>query len=311
VSKKRFIILSTLILSFPIAYKLLTPMPMTSPMSAKQMNIKVAKKKAESSTETATKELKKSNISTAPPPAVEATKPTATEATTSTQTVKPKVAEIKKTSVKSEVAQPSAVTTAPIGVNQKAEAILAKAPTLNPKVLKLALTAYTNAHKIGVKAKRNILTIIDYSKPSDHKRLWVIDLNKNAILYNTFAAHGKNTGDRMAKSFSNKPNSKSSSIGLFVTKETYHGAHGLSLRIHGLDKGFNDNALKRAVVIHGASYVNEYVAKANGRIGRSWGCPAVPYALSTPIINTIKGGTLVFSYAPGLMYEVKSKFLKA
>jgi hypothetical protein len=194
-------------------------------------------------------------------------------------------------------------------LNDKARVILQKAPNINPKALKLALKAYQSADKLGVQHQKGILSIIDFSKPDNAKRLWIVDLNRNKILFNTLVAHGVNSGDLYATRFSNAPSSLCSSIGLYLTKNAYQGTFGLSLRLDGLDKGFNDNALKRAVVFHGGTFVSDFLVKQCGKIGRSWGCPTVAQHLAYPIIHTIKNGTLVFAYAPNRSYEAKSRFL--
>ena len=146
-------------------------------------------------------------------------------------------------------------------------------------------------------SNENIVTIIDFSKPSTEKRLFILDLKKQELLYHTFVAHGKNTGVNMATKFSNNKGSNQSSLGLYRTGESYQGKHGYSLRLDGLEKGFNDNARSRAVVIHSASYVSEAFIKRHGRLGRSWGCPAVPFEISEEIIDLIKGGSCLYIYA--------------
>ncbi len=143
---------------------------------------------------------------------------------------------------------------------------------------------------------KNLITLIDFSKPSTAKRLYVIDLNKREIVFNTFVAHGQGTGNNYAKHFSNTEGSHQSSLGLYKTSNTYFGKHGYSLKLIGLDPGVNDNAMKRAIVIHGAEYVSEDFIKEHGRLGRSWGCPAVPKLLAKPIIDKIKNGSCVYIY---------------
>jgi hypothetical protein len=144
--------------------------------------------------------------------------------------------------------------------------------------------------------KKDILTIIDFSLSSNNKRLWVIDLATNTILFHSLVAHGRNTGGEFANNFSNTNQSLMSSLGFYVTAETYKGKHGVSLKLDGLEKGINDNARERAVVIHGASYVSESFIKTNKILGRSQGCPAIPENLATPIINTIMNGSCLFIY---------------
>ena len=148
----------------------------------------------------------------------------------------------------------------------------------------------------------DIVTIIDFSKPSTEKRMFILDLRNQKILYHTYVAHGKNTGVNMATKFSNNKGSNQSSLGLFRTGESYQGKHGYSLRLDGLEKGFNDNARNRAVVMHSASYVSEGFIRMHGRLGRSWGCPAVPVEISKEIIDLIKGGSCLYIYAKDAHY---------
>ena len=147
-------------------------------------------------------------------------------------------------------------------------------------------------------ANNSVVTIADFSLQSNKKRLFIIDLKNYKVLYNTYVSHGQNTGREFATSFSNQNETHKSSPGFYVTSQTYIGKHGLSLRLQGMEKGINDKAMERGIVVHGASYVSESIANARGWIGRSHGCPAVPDHLSTPIINTIKGGTCLFIYHP-------------
>lgn len=145
---------------------------------------------------------------------------------------------------------------------------------------------------------KDILTIADFSQSSNTKRLWVIDMANYKILYNTLVAHGRNTGNEFATSFSNVASSYKSSLGLYTTGAVYTGKHGMSLKLNGLEKGVNDNALARAVVMHGADYVSESFIKANSRLGRSLGCPAIPNDMVKPIINAIKGKSCLYIYHP-------------
>lgn len=146
--------------------------------------------------------------------------------------------------------------------------------------------------------EKNILTLIDFSLSSNSKRLWIIDLDNNIILYNTLVAHGKNTGEEFATAFSNAQSSFKSSLGFYATAETYIGKHGFSLRLDGLEKGVNSSARARAVVMHGAEYVNEEFIRKNNRLGRSLGCPAIPVELTTEIINIIKEKSCLYIYHP-------------
>lgn len=156
----------------------------------------------------------------------------------------------------------------------------------------------------------NIVTIADYSQSSNKKRLYVIDLKNNKLLFNTYVAHGRNTGEEYAKSFSNVEGSLKSSLGFYITEHPITGSHtGFSLMIEGVEKGFNDNACKRAIIIHAADYATESFIKKYGRLGRSLGCPALPPELNKPIIETIKGGTCLFIYNPSDSYISKSSLL--
>lgn len=179
---------------------------------------------------------------------------------------------------------------------------------VNPRVWQLAVKAYNTALQKGY-IKQKILTIIDYSLPSSSKRLWVIDLAHHKILMNTLVAHGKYTGGLYAKHFSDEPGSRASSLGLFLTENTYSGSHGYSLRLRGLEPGFNDKAKSRAIVIHPAWYATQDFAKSHGRLGLSWGCPAVSPQIATPLINQIKNGTAVFAYYPDKKWLSTSRFL--
>ncbi len=148
------------------------------------------------------------------------------------------------------------------------------------------------------KVQKDILTIVDFSMSSKEERLWVIDLKNNQILFQSLVAHGRNSGIEYATSFSNKPESHQSSLGFYTTGETYIGKHGYSLRLDGLEKGINNNARKRAIVIHGADYVSETFIENNGRLGRSFGCPSVPEELSKELIDTIKNKSCLYIYYP-------------
>lgn len=158
-----------------------------------------------------------------------------------------------------------------------------------------ALKGFYSLQDRGI-VKSNILTLIDFSLSSNVKRLWIIDLSNNIVLLQTLVAHGRNTGEEFATAFSNRSESFKSSLGLYVTGEVYRGKHGISLRLDGLEKGINDNARNRAVVLHGADYVSESFIKNNKRLGRSLGCPAVPVELTSKIIETIKGQSCLYIY---------------
>lgn len=157
--------------------------------------------------------------------------------------------------------------------------------------------------------QKPVLSIVDLSQPSTKKRLYVVDLLNKKILFNTYVSHGQKSGDLVATSFSNTQSSFQSSLGFYKTLNTYMGKHGLSLQLQGLEKGFNDNVYNRNIVLHGADYVCEEFIRKTGRLGRSQGCPAVPYAESKKIIQVVKGGTCLFVYSPNPDYLKKSAFL--
>jgi hypothetical protein len=190
---------------------------------------------------------------------------------------------------------------AAFNINTEVKHLALKAPELNKKVLKLALVAYQKASDKGA-VKKPVLTVIDYSLPSSKQRMWIFNVRKEKLLYNTYVAHGQNSGMTTPHHFSNKVSSKETSLGTFVTKGTYMGSKGYSLNLQGLEKGFNDNAYNRRVVIHGAWYVEPDFIKKAGRAGRSWGCPSIAKTLAKPVINTIKGGSVVFAYYPDRNY---------
>jgi len=182
---------------------------------------------------------------------------------------------------------------------------------LSREAFTYALSGFSNLMNAGKIQKDNILSILDFSIPSNKKRLFVIDLENGELLYNTYSSHGKNSGKVIPTDFSNQENSNKSSLGFYVTRETYNGKHGCSLRLEGEEEGFNSNALSRGIVMHSAAYVNEDVASRQGFIGRSQGCPAVPEAVSKSIINTIKNGSCLFIYSPDKNYLTKSKMIQA
>ncbi len=182
------------------------------------------------------------------------------------------------------------------------------APAANPQVIQLALGALDCALSHGMTRARN-LTLIDYSLSANLPRLWVFDLSSGKLLFQELVAHGKNSGETYAQDFSNTNGSLQSSLGLFKTAETYKGAHGYSLRMDGLEEGFNDLARERAIVFHGAPYVNTEHIRKHGRLGRSWGCPAVSNGVARKVIDTIKGEQFLFSYYPDQQWLSNSKFL--
>lgn len=188
-------------------------------------------------------------------------------------------------------------------------ALLAQAPDLNPEVLGLALEAGRCAKEKGLARRGDLLTVIDYSVSSMLPRLWTFDLSERKLLFREHVAHGVNSGGDRPTRFSNIHGSRQTSLGLFVAQETYYGANGYSMRMRGLEKGVNDLARERAIVMHGAPYVNPAAAKKQGRLGRSWGCPAVRSAVARKMIDTLKNGSLIFAYYPEPQWLASSAFL--
>lgn len=166
-----------------------------------------------------------------------------------------------------------------------------------------------NRLKDSISLDGKIISVVDFSQPSTNKRFYLIDMGTKEVMYQDYVAHGKNTGSLMAKKFSNTPHSKQSSLGFYKTAETYHGKHGLSLRLDGLEKGINDKARQRAIVIHSAWYTEESFIRKYRRLGRSFGCPSLPAGNYNEIIKLIKGGTLLFIYSPELGYLKNSSIL--
>lgn len=207
---------------------------------------------------------------------------------------------------------PATPATASAMVVPAASATLAMAfPAIDPKVLQFALSAVSCAREAVDVAKPSLLTLIDYSRPSTEPRLWVLDLDQRRVLHEELVAHGRGSGENEATRFSNDPGSHQSSLGLFVTESAYVGRNGYSLRLMGLEPGFNHLALQRAIVIHGAQYVSEAIVRAMGRLGRSFGCPALRPAVAREVIDRIKGGSFVFAYYPNERWLQSSRFLGA
>lgn len=171
-----------------------------------------------------------------------------------------------------------------------------------------AFKGYTQLKAKGI-IKKDLLTVIDFSKSSNTKRLWIIDMATKTVLYNTLVSHGKNSGNEFATAFSNETNSNMSSLGFYATGELYQGKHGASMRLDGLEAGINSNARSRAIVVHAADYVCADFAKKHSRIGRSLGCPALPNALNKEIISLIEGKSCLFIYHPTRKYAAASKLL--
>ncbi len=185
----------------------------------------------------------------------------------------------------------------------------AEAAGVSLDVLNLALGAVQCGVANGDLAAPPTLTLIDYSRPSTEPRLWVFDLRSGTLLFKELVAHGKGSGENMAEHFSDSMNSHQSSLGLFVTRDTYIGNNGYSLRLDGLEPGFNSRARERAIVMHGAAYVNAEFAQRQGRLGRSWGCPALREAVARRVIDTVRDGGVVFSYYPDTDWLKRSRFL--
>jgi len=181
--------------------------------------------------------------------------------------------------------------------------------SISEEILSLALMGFNKLNAQQRLSKDSILTIIDYSRSSKEKRMFVIDLKSKQLLFNSVVAHGRNTGEEFAKRFSNQLNSHQSSIGFYITEKPYQGSNGYSLILEGVEGGFNDKAKQRAIVIHGADYANEQMIKTKGYLGRSFGCPSLPPGLNKKIIETIKEGNCVFAYYPDQKYLNASKLL--
>lgn len=187
---------------------------------------------------------------------------------------------------------------APLPDATTAEQLATLAPDADPAVLQLALDAMHCAMEKGVAPGASRLAVVDYNRPSRHPRLWVFDLSNHRLLYEEPVAHGQGSGEDRPTLFSNRHGSHQSSLGLFVTEGTYNGRNGYSMRMQGLEAGVNDQAMARAIVMHGAPYVDPVAAQAKGRLGRSWGCPAVRQAVARSMIDDLKDGQFLFSYYP-------------
>jgi hypothetical protein len=178
-------------------------------------------------------------------------------------------------------------------------ALLHAAPTIRPEALRAALSAWGDLRSRG-ELSRPLLTVIDYGLPSTIKRMWVFDLDSCRLLFHELVAHGRNSGEDVAQSFSNEEGSLMTSLGAFVTGTTYNGRNGYSLRLRGMEPGVNDRAEARAIVVHGAPYVGAEVAQELGRLGRSYGCPAVRPAIARKLIDEVKDRTLLFAWHPSM-----------
>lgn len=182
---------------------------------------------------------------------------------------------------------------------------------LSKEAFDCAMKGYELMLQKNMLQKTTVLTIVDYSLPSTQKRLYVLDMADGKMLFHSLAAHGRNSGLLYAGDFSNKPSSLKTSLGFFVTAGTYNGGNGYSLKLKGCEKGINDKAMERAIVMHGADYVNENFIRQNGYLGRSHGCPAIPETISKKLIDVIKGGSCVFLYHPEKKYITHSKILNS
>lgn len=180
---------------------------------------------------------------------------------------------------------------------------------INQSALDAGLKAYLCATNVRNNVTKRYLTIIDYSKPSSQKRMYIIDMQKQKLVSSQLVAHGQNTGGRDAANFSNKDGSHQSSLGVFVTGREYSGKHGLSLRLQGLEPGYNDKAGRRAIVMHGANYVNQQYVKKYGMIGRSWGCMAIENSAVSSTIKAIKDGSVVVAYYKDNQWLKRSNYL--
>ena len=180
---------------------------------------------------------------------------------------------------------------------------------LSANVFAMAMDAAACAIRSGAAGQPETLTVIDYSRPSTQPRLWVFELASRRLLYRELVAHGEGSGENLATAFSNDPDSHRSSLGLFLTGDTYVGKNGYSMRLDGLEDGINDRARERAIVMHGASYVSDDFARIHGRLGRSWGCPALREGVARDVIDRVKGGGLLFVYYPDPAWLESSKYL--
>jgi hypothetical protein len=180
---------------------------------------------------------------------------------------------------------------------------------LSMQAFEYAFKGYRRLLQEKIISKQDYLTICDFSQSSNKKRLYVVDMVNSKIVVNTYVAHGRNSGGEYATRFSNRSKSLQSSLGFYVTQDTYFGEHGLSLRLAGLEEGYNDNASQRKIVIHGADYIGDKRLRRSSYMGRSYGCPAIPRKECTQVINMIKNGSCIFIYHPSTNYLHGSKIL--
>ena len=198
----------------------------------------------------------------------------------------------------------------PVGIADQVSYISSKY-NINQEAIQIAVAGYQKLRSLGKLANLQYLTIADFSKPSNEERLFIIDMQLMQVVVKSLVAHGRNSGTKMAHQFSNQLSSFQSSLGFYVTGGIYNGKHGASLELNGVEKGINDQAKERAIVIHGADYVSNKLIQQQGYIGRSLGCPAVPNNQVATIINTIKGASCLFIYAPNAAYAKKSSLGKS
>jgi len=182
--------------------------------------------------------------------------------------------------------------------------------SLDYAVFELAMIGYYNMLADSLLERESIITIIDYTRPSTEERLVVVDLDAGELLYRSLVAHGRNTGGNYAEDFSNTPGSLQSSLGFYVTGVDYYGVHGKALKLDGVDTSYNDNAMDRYIVVHGACYCSKDFIEKHGRLGRSWGCPVLPLEVSAEIIQVLKDGTCMFIYSDDDEYLENSIYLE-
>ena len=181
--------------------------------------------------------------------------------------------------------------------------------SLSRKAFNFAIKGFARLQAQGMLQNNSVISIVDFSLPSNKKRLFIIDMVSGRLLFNTFVSHGRGSGQAMATRFSNKPGSNMSSLGFYITGSTYIGEHGVSLRLQGIEKGINDKALKRGIVMHSAAYVEEDYIQQRGYSGRSEGCPAIPEEYQEPVIETIKDGSCLFLYSPNKFYTSHTRII--
>lgn len=198
----------------------------------------------------------------------------------------------------------------PLYAQNSVEDFIRAFPGISEEALKCGLAGYASLNEQGKLGRNDVITIVDFSKPSTEERLFVINLKSKKIIAKSLCAHGRNSGENYAQKFSNNAESYQSSLGFYVASETYEGAHGYSLKLDGMENGFNNNARERGVVMHGADYVSKAFIKSQGRLGRSEGCPALPIDQYEKIISMIKGGSCLFIYSPDKYYKAHSPILR-